>query len=105
MMKRCELSETGSCFNKAHDDEIIFVLLARDAASPATIRAWCAERARFGKNTWDDPQIKEALHCSDAMESQRNANPCKGLTAPEISGNDIADEIEAEADETGDFSP
>lgn len=137
MMKRHELSETGSCFNKAHDDEILFVLLARDVAAPATIRAWCAERVRLGKNAWDDPQVKEALRCAESMEMQRDANPGKGLTEkrfdagsnpsagaaqpggqqpfystgsafdeatdgrpspghPEISGNDIADEIEAE---------
>lgn len=83
MIKRRELSETGSCFNKARDDEILFVLLARDAAAPATVRAWCAERVRLGKNAWDDPQVKEALKCAEAMEQQRDANPCKGLTAPE----------------------
>ncbi len=97
MMKRHELSDTGSCFNKARDDEIIFVLLARDMAAPATIRAWCAERVRLGKNAWNDPKIKEALQCAENMEEQRDANPCQGLTGPEISGNDIADAIEAES--------
>ena len=75
MMKKNELSDPDSCFNRARDDEIVFVLLSRDASSPVTIRAWCAERVRRGKNVWDDPQIKEALRCAENMEGQRKCDP------------------------------
>lgn len=68
MKKKEELAEKHSCLNKAGEDEIIFVLLQRDKAAPGAIRAWCAERVRIGKNTWDDPQIKEALICSLKMQ-------------------------------------
>lgn len=60
MRKREELSDPNSCMSKARDDEMTFVLLGRDAAAPATIRAWIEERIRLGKNKEDDPQIVEA---------------------------------------------
>jgi len=56
------LTNPNSCMSKARDDEMTFVLLARDAAAPFAIRAWCVERIRLGKNSgWDDPQIAEAM--------------------------------------------
>lgn len=70
MIKRDELTNPMSCFNKALPDECIFVLLARDPASPAAIRAWAHERVRRGKNKSEDPQIKEALTAADHMEKQ-----------------------------------
>ena len=57
--------------SRAKDDELTFVLLGRDAASPDTIRYWVEERIRLGKNTSHDPQITEALLCADNMESER----------------------------------
>lgn len=60
-MRKCdELSDRGSCLNRARDDEMVFVLLGRDAAAPAAIRAWVAERIRLGKNRPDDGQVLEA---------------------------------------------
>lgn len=56
------------CMNHAHPKEMTFVLLSRDAAAPATIRAWAAERVRLGKNTEGDDQIREALACAETME-------------------------------------
>lgn len=71
MLKLRELSDPRSCMSRAQDYEMTFVLLARDAAAPATIRAWVDERIRLGKNAEDDPQIQEALLCAQAMEDQR----------------------------------
>jgi hypothetical protein len=45
MRKRDELSDPKSCFNKARDDEYLFVILGRDPAATAAIIAWCNERA------------------------------------------------------------
>jgi len=68
MIKRDELTNPKSCMSRAHDDEMTFVLLARDSAAPFAIRAWCAERIRLGKNTADDEQITEAVACAAHME-------------------------------------
>jgi hypothetical protein len=71
MTKTDELSNSASCLSRAKGTEMLFVLLARDAAAPVAIRAWVAERIRLGKNTVNDDQIKEALHCCGYMEQQR----------------------------------
>jgi hypothetical protein len=68
MIKLEELSSPRSCLNKAADYEMMFVLLARDAAAPETIRFWVRERIRLGKNDAHDDQILEALHCANCME-------------------------------------
>lgn len=68
MIKRNELSNHDSCLNRARPDEMIFVLLARDAAAPVAIRAWVEERIRLGKNTASDYQITEALMCAKLMK-------------------------------------
>jgi hypothetical protein len=68
MLKRNEFSDPSSCFNKATDDELIFVLLARDAAAPVAIRAWVAERMRLGLNRVLDKQLAEALDVAQTME-------------------------------------
>jgi len=68
MKKSKELTDQKSCMSRAKDDEMVFVLLARDWASPATIRFWIAERIRIGKNKPGDPQIIEAEKCAEAME-------------------------------------
>ena len=60
MRKRDELTDPRSCMSKARDDEWTFVLLGRDLAAPATIRAWIEERVRLGLNQRGDPQIQEA---------------------------------------------
>lgn len=68
MRKDRELIDPASCLNRARNDEMLFVLLGRDAAAPATIRAWIRERIALGKNRPDDVQIKEAHACAAAIE-------------------------------------
>lgn len=72
MLKRDELEDTNSCFNHARDGERLFILLARDPASPVVIRAWIAERLRLGKNVPGDEQIREAFECAALMELERS---------------------------------
>lgn len=67
MIKQKELADPTSCMNRAHDDEMTFVLLGRDPAAPIAIRAWIEERIRLGKNTRLDAQIAEAEQCLVAM--------------------------------------
>jgi hypothetical protein len=69
MRKRDELIQ--GCMAKARDDEMTFALLARDAAAPATIRYWIAERIRIGKNQIGDHQLTEAEECARTMEAER----------------------------------
>jgi hypothetical protein len=71
VIKFQELTNPRSCMSKARPDEMTFVLLARDVAAPATIRAWAHERVRIGKNRPDDKQIQEALACAAFMEKQQ----------------------------------
>ena len=71
MIKRDEIEDVESCFNKANDGERLFVLLARDPAAPVAIRAWIAERIRLGKNAPGDEQIREAFECANLMEMER----------------------------------
>jgi hypothetical protein len=75
MRKRQELIDPNSCFSKARNEEMIFVLLARDVAAPDTIRHWVKRRIELGKNTADDRQIIEALQCAERMEAE-------GITGP-----------------------
>ena len=71
MIKRKELSDPSSCLSKARDDESLFVLLGRDVAAPAAIRAWIGERLRLGKNKKDDPQIVEAEQMAEQMLTEQ----------------------------------
>ena len=59
-----------SCFNRACEDETVFVLLGRDVAAATAIRAWAKERIERGKNKPEDGQIKEALACANIMERE-----------------------------------
>jgi hypothetical protein len=77
MKKSEELANPQSCLNRAADDELIFVLLAHDRASAATVRAWVGERLRMGKNVLGDPQIQSALRWA-AMVEATTPNPCEG---------------------------
>ena len=68
MLKRDELSNPNSCMSRANDDEMVFVLLARDKAAPVAIRAWIAERLRLRLNSVDDWQIQGANMNANVME-------------------------------------
>jgi hypothetical protein len=80
MRKRDELTDPNSCLNRARDDEIVFVLLARDDATPGTIRDWVARRIRMGKNRPDDAQMTEALEAARRIEDERAAARMRGET-------------------------
>lgn len=71
MRKTEEQANPASCFNQALPQEMTFVLLGRDEAAPAVIRAWCAERIRLGKNLQSDQQIIEAQGCATRMDLER----------------------------------
>jgi hypothetical protein len=72
MRKRDELTNPTSCINRAHPDELTFVLLGRDVSAPAAIRAWVDSRLNHGKNKPDDPQIMDALRTANVMDLERD---------------------------------
>lgn len=79
MTKRSELKEPSSCFNKAHELELMFVLLERDPAMPDTIRDWVRRRISLGKNVKGDAQTLEALALAEVVEArQRHIKDYKG---------------------------
>jgi hypothetical protein len=69
--KRDELADPRSCLHKAEDDEWLFILLGRDPAAPAAVRAWVEERIRLGKNLPADLQIVEAGRWADLAAAGR----------------------------------
>lgn len=71
MIKRRELEEPDSCFNKADHDEPLFVLLGRDASAKVAIQSWIDDRLQTGKNRPYDNQIIEAKLAIDKMEKYR----------------------------------
>lgn len=82
MRKKDELSRENTCMRLAHPDEMTFVLLGRDAAAPAAIRAWIAERVRLGKNAESDAQIVEAIAYAQTMEDEGRTFVTKDRSGP-----------------------
>lgn len=74
MRKRDELTDPNSCLSKARDDEMLFVLLGRDAAAPAAVQAWINERIERGKNAANDEQIQEAERWIEVVKSGRGVS-------------------------------
>lgn len=80
MQKNLELSRPDSCFNKAEDDEFVFVLRANDPIAPQTIRHWCT----MAVGLHEPEKIAAARRIASAMEEwkkNKNAPVC----APEKS--------------------
>jgi hypothetical protein len=71
------------CYANAEGDEPMFVLLARDALAPMSVRLWVTdhrlrrgfrETGRHGYMPNVNAKEREALACADAMEAWREAN-------------------------------
>lgn len=71
MRKHKELSNPKSCLNKANTAEPLFVLLGRDAAAPAAIRAWIAARLELGLNKEGDPQLEGAVRAIELFNEEQ----------------------------------
>lgn len=71
MIRMRERIDPDSCWNKANDGEMVFVLLSRDRAAPWAVRVWCIVRVLIRKNRWRDAQIQEAWKSARVMRSQR----------------------------------
>lgn len=82
MKKSEELANPESCFNKAADDEMMFVILGRDRAACHAVTEWIRERIRIGKNGMDDPQIVEAREWVATVMRQQNPFAVGDLVGP-----------------------
>lgn len=71
MTKAEELANPNSCLNKAKDDEMLFILRAKDVCAPFAIAEWIRKRIEIRMNRWTDPKIQEANRCVDTMVSQQ----------------------------------
>lgn len=77
MLKKNELIEPSSCLNKAHPEEPIFVLRAKDPAAPATVRLWAA----MAVGIHEPEKLKEADMLAsemDAWRTEREPKPAAG---------------------------
>jgi hypothetical protein len=79
MLKKQEIEDQNSCWNKAEENERVFILLARDPAAETAIRAWVDARIRLGINQPSDAQINEALTCATMMKSEGLQRARRGL--------------------------
>lgn len=72
MKKKDEIADPSSCWNKARNEEQLFILLGRDEAAPRTIREWCRLRIELGKNMPGDPQVISALEKANDIEMEQH---------------------------------
>lgn len=56
------------CYNKAYDNEPLFVLLGRDPDAPLLVEMWAALRERKGNAP---AKVREARECARAMREYR----------------------------------
>lgn len=73
MLKAEEARVQSSCWNRAHPNEPVFVLLGRDASAAVAIRAWILHRLRSGKSTETSPEIVQAREWCEVMERYARA--------------------------------
>lgn len=57
------------CYDKAADDEPIFVLRAKDALAPIAVEHWAELAAKLGVPV---PKVLEAFRCAEAMRAWPN---------------------------------
>lgn len=75
MTKSQNITDPQSCWNKAREDQEIFILIEHDEAYPNTVRRWANERIDLGLNNWGDAKIRSALASADLVEAKlRNKN-------------------------------
>lgn len=68
MTKQENQEDPNSCWNKAHPDEPIFILLARDDEAYELVREWRRRRIKSRKNKPEDPEMRQALTVAIDME-------------------------------------
>lgn len=67
MLKRDELSDAGSCLNKAEDNEPLFVLRANDSLAPAIVSTWARDYI-VEKGGWGNMSDNQKRKYTEAMD-------------------------------------
>jgi len=70
VIKSEELKNPKSCINQSQDDEMVFVLCARDPSAPAAVREWAKQYQQRGGRP---EKVAEALQAATRMEEWRAA--------------------------------
>ncbi len=78
MRKSEEVANPNSCWNKAKDDEHMFILLGRDRAAVCAVRRWCMMRLELGMNQSSDDKIIEAREWANTVEAELNKRDQSG---------------------------
>lgn len=60
------IERKNGCFAKAFEDEVLFVLRAKDLLAPGIVREWAKRAEQSGAH--EPEKITEARRCADAME-------------------------------------
>ena len=81
------------CYEKAHPDEPMFILLGRDPIGAAAVRLWAEAREAIKPS---DPKVLEAVECATAMDvwcrERADREPCGKLLGL-LTFDDLADEL------------
>lgn len=71
MLKRDELSDAGSCLNKAAEDEPLFVLRANDENASSAVAAWARDYI-VSKGGWGVMTKEQKAKYAEAMDVAAN---------------------------------
>ena len=63
------------CYDKAEDDEPMFVLLARDPAAPILVEAWAEFLELRATTERDMEKVEEARLCAINMRNWKSDHP------------------------------
>ncbi len=69
-----------NCYDNAHPDEPMFVLLGRDKDAPALVEAWADERQEAGEYAH---VVEDARLCAQQMRDWRECYYCKEPFKPD----------------------
>lgn len=80
-LKRDEIADSGSCLNRAADDEPIFVLRAKDPLAAKIVEEWSARSVLAGIH---QDRAQAAFRFAQAMRAWRKQHFPDGPVEPEI---------------------
>lgn len=75
MTKHEEKRDPDSCWNKALENEPVFVIRAKDPVCGLIVNLWCAIRINAGLNMRGDDKLTDAEHWIQMAERWRGKHP------------------------------
>lgn len=82
MTKAEAIADPNSCWNRALDDEPVFILLGRDIAATDAIYRWIFSRIERFKNVQGDAQLVEAYASIGSMLAFSEKVKCGIVSIP-----------------------